>query len=190
MVFSTICNCGISTCLVTWLIFSRVSHCFDSVLNMCVHDMLCLFLRPSDRHLNGLISDRNSRVCKPCYGLLHRTLLKTVLRESLGGLCQFLHNWQNWCVNDLLHIPLLDSILAPGSQRSSRKRPTVGSKLSFPRPVPVDLHNRVINHLVKTLQLWSLYGLLNSLVHGDLSLRHDRDIIEGGQCHGQTDRMG
>ena len=31
------------------------THCFDSVLNMCVHDMLCLFLRPSDRHLNDFL---------------------------------------------------------------------------------------------------------------------------------------
>ena len=27
-------------------------NCVDGVLNMRVHNMLCLFLRPSDRHLN------------------------------------------------------------------------------------------------------------------------------------------
>ena len=56
------------------------------------------------------------------------------------------------------------------------------------------LHNRVINHLVNTLQR------SGSLDHGDLSLSHDRNIIwilrdlrledRGIQCHGQTDRMG
>ena len=38
-------------------------------------------------------------------------------------------------------------------------------------------HNRAITHLVNTLQLWSLHGLLNSLGNVILSLRHDR-----GQC--------
>ena len=39
---------------------------------------------------------------------------------------------------------------------------------------PWNLGSVVIHHLVNTLQLWSSYCLLNSLVHGDLSLRHDR----------------
>ena len=42
-----------------------------------------------------------------------------------------------------------------------------------------NLYDKVLNHLVNTLLMWSLYGLLNGLVHGDLSLRH-----------GQTDGIG
>ena len=30
--------------------------------------------------------------------------------------------------------------------------------------------------MIGTLQLWNLHGLLNGLVHGNLSLRHNRDI--------------
>ena len=133
------------------------THCFDSVLNMCVHDMLCLFLRPSDRHLNSLFSDRNSKVCN---GLLHRTLLNPVLRESLGGLCQFLHNGQNWCVNDLLHIPLLDSILGASARLDLWVLNDFLENIQlwdlnclFRDLFPWNLHNRVINHLVNTLQL-------------------------------------
>ena len=32
--------------------------------------------------------------------------------------------------------------------------------------------------MIGTLQLWNLYGLLNGLVHGNLSLRHNRDISD------------
>ena len=67
-------------------------NCVDDVLSMCVHNMLCLFFCPSNRHLNGLFSKRNSRVCND---LSHRTLLNPVLRESLGGLNQFLHSLRN-----------------------------------------------------------------------------------------------
>ena len=39
-----------------------------------------------------------------------------------------------------------------------------------------DLHNKDINHLVNELQLRILYGLQNRRNHGDLPLRHDRDL--------------
>ena len=168
MVFSTNCNCGISN-LLDFLfgdgllsllcLFDDFGHlCFDcvddvlNVLNMCVHDMLCLLLRSSDKHLNGLFSERNVRVCND---LLQRTLLNFVLRKILevsatssttgrtgvSTICStfhdFLDNIQLWDLNCLCRVMRLRDLH--------------------------DLHNKDINHVAKRVQLWNLYGLLNNL---------------------------
>ena len=107
-----------------------------------------------------------------------------VLRESLEGLCQVLHNGQDWCVGDLIHIPLLD-LRGLNDFLDNVQLWDLNCLFRDMRLWSMlDLHNKAINRPVFSLQLWSLCGLLNSLVNGDLSLRHDR-----GQCHGQTDRM-
>ena len=90
-------------------------NCVDDVLNVRVDNMLCLFFRPNDRHLNGLFNEWNSRIFD---GLLHNTLLNPVLRENLGDLCQFFQSLRDWSVNDLLHSPLLDSVSGDGVSAS------------------------------------------------------------------------
>ena len=46
--------------------------------------------------------------------LLHKTLFDPVLGSNLEDLYQFFHVLRNWTVNDLLHIPLLDSVVGHG----------------------------------------------------------------------------
>ena len=80
--------------------------------------------------------------------MVHRTLLNPVLRENLGGLCQFLHNRQNWCVNDLLHILLLDSILGAMAR---------------------------LNDFLDNIQLWDLNCLFRDMRLWNMLDLHNRD---------------
>ena len=60
-----------------------------------------------------------------------------------------------------------------------RRAATVGSRLSPHRLHPrnlLDMHNRVVEHLINGLQLGNHCGVLDSLGQGKLPLSHDRDV--------------
>ena len=66
-----------------------------------------------------------------------------------------------------------------GSQRFSQRSATVGAACllhNWHRRNLYDLHNKDIDHLVNELQQRNLYGLQNRRNHGDLPLRHERDV--------------
>ena len=113
----------------------------------------------------------------------------TLLWNVFRGFNGFVHHaWNrnvNGLFNDLLFIPLLDLWGFNGFLDNIQLWDLNCLFRDMRLWNMLDLHNRAITHAVYTLQLWSLHGLLNSLVNGDLSLRHDR-----GKCHGHDGQDG
>ena len=127
--------------------------------------------RCCDRTLRGSNALDHLGLCQDFDHLFSKTLLDSVWRENLGDLYQF------------LHMSRLSQTLRSSSALNRLGLWGFGNFLNALQLWDFgcllqdlhlwNLHDKIINHLVNDLQLCSLYGLLNSLVNGDLSLRQN-----------------